>query len=308
MGMILLVAFPAISKSTINFASLLKKPDPETKMKCDQLSELRKMVVEYAKKSVDQADDLLISLDNYVNMLIDTTPMLIAKGAKNPKFSWQTSMLKSAKEINSSENKIGDFNIEVLMCLFLKAMVKSVLAERILGKLTKQMHPEVEQFKTCWAYLVDAAKIINFIASVGLNYLPKMSASERAGLPELSVEILNGLARLLLAESEMVAIEKGLAEKAPSLTPLKITGVYKDLMNKLDEASNYFNDGLSALSSSAKSNFRKYYLVYCQAMKACYEVIYPIKFRCIFGIVMPLPLKTIKGNSDWGVCRSACGA
>lgn len=70
--MILLVAFPAISKSTINFASLLKKPDPETKMKCDQLTELRKKAVEYATKSVDQADDLLISLDNYINMLIDT--------------------------------------------------------------------------------------------------------------------------------------------------------------------------------------------------------------------------------------------
>lgn len=97
--------------------------------------------------------------------------MLIEKGAKNPKFSWQTSMLKSPKEIRSTENKIGDFNIEVLMCLFLKAMIKSVLAERILGKLTKQLHPEVEQFKTCWSYLVDAAKIINFISSVGLVFL-----------------------------------------------------------------------------------------------------------------------------------------
>ena len=83
--------------------------------------------------------------------------------------------MKSEKTINSTENKIGDFNIEVIMCLFLKAMVKSVLAERILGKLTKQMHPEVEQFKACWAYLVDAAKIINFIASVGLVNFPVSS-------------------------------------------------------------------------------------------------------------------------------------
>jgi len=81
-------------------------------------------------------------------------------------------MLKSGKTIDSTENKIGDFNIEVIMCLFLKAMVKSVLAERILGKLTKQMHPEVEQFKTCWTYLIDAAKIINFIATVGLVSFP----------------------------------------------------------------------------------------------------------------------------------------
>jgi hypothetical protein len=70
--MILLVAFPAISKASINFASLIKKPDPETKMKCDQLTELRKIVVEYAKKTVDQADDLLVSLDNYINMLIES--------------------------------------------------------------------------------------------------------------------------------------------------------------------------------------------------------------------------------------------
>lgn len=70
--MILLVSFPAISKSTINFASLLKKPDQETKMKCDQLTELRKAVVEYVKKGMDQSNDLLVSLDNYINMLIDT--------------------------------------------------------------------------------------------------------------------------------------------------------------------------------------------------------------------------------------------
>jgi len=74
--MILLVAFPAISKSTINFASLIKKPNEETKMKCDQLTELRKMVVEYAKKTVDQADDLLVSIDNYVNMLIETVTFI----------------------------------------------------------------------------------------------------------------------------------------------------------------------------------------------------------------------------------------
>lgn len=99
-----------------------------------------------------------------------------------------------------------------------------------------------------------------------------MSTSDRMALPDLSVEVLNGLARLLLAESEMVAIEKGLAEKTASLTPTKITGIYKDLMNKLDEACNYFNDGLNSLSSSAKSSFKKYYIAYCQAMKACYEV------------------------------------
>ena len=102
--------------------------------------------------------------------------------------------------------------------------------------------------------------------------MPKLSSSERAGIPELSVDILNGFTRLLLAETEMIAIEKGLVEKAPSLTPTKITGVYKDIMNKLDEAHNYFNDGLSTLSSGAKSNFRKYYMAYCRAMKACYEV------------------------------------
>lgn len=100
-----------------------------------------------------------------------------------------------------------------------------------------------------------------------------MKPSERAGLPELSVEILNGLSRLFIAESEMVAIEKGLAEKVTTLTPIKITGVFKDIMNRLDEACNYFNDGLNGLSSNAKSGFRKYYIAYCQGVKAAYEVI-----------------------------------
>ena len=69
--MILLVPFPAISKSAINFASFLKSPDPETTMKCDQLSELRKMVVQFMNKSMDNISDILVSLDNNITMLIE---------------------------------------------------------------------------------------------------------------------------------------------------------------------------------------------------------------------------------------------
>lgn len=94
--------------------------------------------------------------------------MLIMCKANKPKFSWKNTMLKSSKEIYSTDNKLGDFNIEILMCFYLKAMIKSLLAERILTSLMKQMHPEVEQFKVSWSYLVDAAKIINFISNIGL--------------------------------------------------------------------------------------------------------------------------------------------
>ena len=54
------------------------------------------------------------------------------------------------------------------MCFYLKATMKSVEAEQILTKLPKQMHPEPEQYKTAWSYLVEAAKIVNFIANLGL--------------------------------------------------------------------------------------------------------------------------------------------
>ena len=94
--------------------------------------------------------------------------MLIAKGAKKPKFSWQTSLLKSPEEINSKENTLGDFNLELIMCFYLKATLKSVLAERILTELSKQMHPEIEQYKTAWGHIAESAKIMNFIATVGL--------------------------------------------------------------------------------------------------------------------------------------------
>lgn len=70
----------------------------------------------------------------------------------------------------------------------------------------------------------------------------------------------------------MVAIEKGLAEKAPTLNSMKIAGIYKDITVRLDEAINYFNDGLSRLSSSAKSGFKPYYISYCKGMKAYYDV------------------------------------
>lgn len=40
--------------------------------------------------------------------------------------------------------EIGDFNLEVIMGLFLKATVKHALAERILTSLSTQLHPEVE--------------------------------------------------------------------------------------------------------------------------------------------------------------------
>ncbi len=76
---------------------------------------------------------------------------------------------------------------------------------------------------------------------------------------------------LLMAESEMIAIEKGLTEKAASLTPLKIAGIYKDIINHLDEAANYFEDGMKPLSSSARSGFKRYYFSFCHAMKAYHE-------------------------------------
>jgi len=38
--MILIVSFPAMSKAKINFASLLHKPDPDIKLKADQLTEV----------------------------------------------------------------------------------------------------------------------------------------------------------------------------------------------------------------------------------------------------------------------------
>ena len=69
--MILIVSFPAICKSKINFASLVSKADPDTKAKCDQLTELRQLAVKYMDHSLDHADDLIISVDNYVKMLID---------------------------------------------------------------------------------------------------------------------------------------------------------------------------------------------------------------------------------------------
>ena len=70
----------------------------------------------------------------------------------------------------------------------------------------------------------------------------------------------------------MVAVEKGITEKSGSLTPIKIAGVYKDVMNRLDESINYLEDSLKSMSSSVNSNFKKYYITYCEAMKTYYEV------------------------------------
>lgn len=70
----------------------------------------------------------------------------------------------------------------------------------------------------------------------------------------------------------MVAVEKGLQEKAASLTPLKVAGIFKDVMNRLDVAANYFEDAISKLTSSARSDFLTYYVTYCKGMKTYYEV------------------------------------
>ncbi len=72
--MILIVSFPAMCRSKVNFASLVSKPDPETKAKLDQLTELREMVIKYMDHSLDHASDLITCLDNYSSMLIETVP------------------------------------------------------------------------------------------------------------------------------------------------------------------------------------------------------------------------------------------
>lgn len=109
-----------------------------------------------------------------------------------------------------------------------------------------------------------------------------MKPEARAGIPELSVSVLTAItkylpiykgARLLVVESEMIAIQKGIMEKNDKLTPAKIVGVYKDIINRLDETANFFEDGLNGLTSSAKSNFKRYYILFCHAMTACYEVL-----------------------------------
>jgi hypothetical protein len=77
---------------------------------------------------------------------------------------------------------------------------------------------------------------------------------------------------VFVAESEMVAVEKGLQEKAASMTPIKVAGVFKDVMNRLDAAVNFFEDALTRLTSSARSDFLTYYVTYCKAMRTYYEV------------------------------------
>lgn len=138
--------------------------------------------------------------------------------------------------------------------------------------------------------MVEAAKIMNFISKVGLvlvsnNFpsvtylkwlqmlvLPFLSCNPVLWLPSRGI-LRIWFDRLFVAESEMIAVEKGLIEKSATLTNLKIAGIFKDIIGKLDEAINFFEDGLKSMSSSSKSNFKQYYIAYCQGMKAYYQVI-----------------------------------
>lgn len=81
--MILIVSFPAISRAKVNFASLVSKPDPETKMKLEQLTELRQMVIKYMDHSLDHAADLITCLDNYSTMLIDTVLKSVSRNIRS---------------------------------------------------------------------------------------------------------------------------------------------------------------------------------------------------------------------------------
>ena len=128
-----------------------------------------------------------------------------------------------------------------------------------------------------------------------------MSPDTRAKLPELSVSIMSGMARLFLAESEMVAVEKGILEHAASLTAAKVSGIYKDIMNRLDEAAGFFEEGLNSLKSSTKSNFKQYYVSYCRAMRICYEVLSYVASslnRSTSGTLMRKPSQKIRRISD----------
>lgn len=99
-----------------------------------------------------------------------------------------------------------------------------------------------------------------------------MKPEHRAKYPELSPSIMNALSRLFAAESEMIAVEKGMIEKASSFPPVKVASIYKDVITRLDEATNFFEDSLKSLTSDARSNFRLYYLTFCRGMKTYYEV------------------------------------
>jgi hypothetical protein len=128
------------------------------------------------------------------------------------------------------------------------------------------------QYKTAWNHLIEAAKITKFISSLGLNSLPVMPPEQKAGIPELSPSVMNALSRLFAAESEMVAVEKGLQEKSAGLTVIKIASIYKDVINRLDEAANFLEDSLKTLTPEAQGKFKKYYITYCKGMRTFYEV------------------------------------
>jgi len=106
-----------------------------------------------------------------------------------------------------------------------------------------------------------------------------MPPEERKRLPELNVSIMTALARLFLAEAEMIAIEKGIMEKNPKLVPKTQASVYKDIVNRLDEAINYFADGLKNSSEGVNKEFKKYYTSFCEAMKLVYEVYFLRLFK-----------------------------
>jgi len=96
--MILIVSFPGMSRTSINFESLLREVNPEFKSKLHLLSNVRKELVLLLNPSLP-IDEIIIKIDNYCSLLIEASPHLWRAKCKPPKFAWISA-------IHSSEQKI----------------------------------------------------------------------------------------------------------------------------------------------------------------------------------------------------------
>lgn len=78
---------------------------------------------------------------------------------KNPDFQWTSALLAEKRIIKSTENsktellqlmihswfvEIGDYNLEIIMIYFVKAMARCKQAERGIRELAHQLHPDIE--------------------------------------------------------------------------------------------------------------------------------------------------------------------
>lgn len=191
----------------------------------------------------------------------------------------------------------------MIFCCYIKALSYSVSSERIINEFVKAIHPDFECLKKAQNNLIEASKICEFIANMGINLLPKNLKNTSESIPELNMNIMSAIAKLFYAEAQLVAFERGCLDPIKKLSYSARSSLLKDISSLLKTSWELIEKGMGDLKHNAKSHMKEYYFNFIKGLTIFCEGLSWFNFGLSFQEKQP----NNEDNNESRKLRLGCG-